>query len=410
MGKDKARLDGGDGGARPEGSRPHPDMPANDDPGFEPKKRLRMAEATNDRAGELPPGSDRELVAVADPLTGEVISYPAPEAVLAMIRHAFELCAQAASSAQLLRAETLAKLARDLAKLIGASVRTANEALRAQWHARLLLLERYEQAQAAGEVQTAGGDRRSTIVSRGNNDQPTTDELGLSRKKLSEARKVARAGGLSFADAVIRQASEAGVEGTSALLVRTASGALSAKAQESLVEVEPPEDEYDVIVIDPPWPMQKIERDVRPHQAGFDYPTMDEEELQEFPVPDMAAEDCHLFLWTTHKFLPMALRLAEEWGFRYVCTFVWHKPGGFQPIGLPQYNCRKGSPAFVDTKAFPTCFEAARREHSRKPDEFYETIARVTAGRRIEVFAREPRPGFELFGNETARFAPEAAA
>jgi N6-adenosine-specific RNA methylase IME4 len=143
---------------------------------------------------------------------------------------------------------------------------------------------------------------------------------------------------------------------------------------------------------------------------------MDEDELRGFPVPDMAAEDCHLFLWTTQKFLPMALRLAEDWGFRYVCTFVWHKPGGFQPIGLPQYNCefalycRKGTPAFIDTKAFPTCFEAARREHSRKPDAFYQTVARVTAGRRIEVFAREPREGFELFGNETARFAPEAAA
>ena len=47
-----------------------------------------MAEATNDRAGELPPESDRELVAVANPLTGDVISYPAPEALLAMIRTA----------------------------------------------------------------------------------------------------------------------------------------------------------------------------------------------------------------------------------------------------------------------------------------------------------------------------------
>ena len=29
-------------------------------------------------------------------------------------------------------------------------------------------------------------------------------------------------------------------------------------------------------------------------------------------------------MWTTHKFLPMALRLYEKWGVKYVCAFVWH--------------------------------------------------------------------------------------
>lgn len=175
-----------------------------------------------------------------------------------------------------------------------------------------------------------------------------------------------------------------------------------------------PTEAYDVIVIDPPWDMQKIERDVRPNQVAFDYPTMSEEELSEFDVPSISADDCHLFCWTTHKFLPSALRLVEAWGFRYVMTMVWHKPGGFQPIGLPQYNCefaiyaRKGSPSFVDTKAFFACFEAPRREHSRKPDEFYDVIRRVTGGRRIDVFSRENRDGFEQFGNEADKFSGAA--
>jgi ParB-like chromosome segregation protein Spo0J len=55
-----------------------------------------------------------------------------------------------------------------------------------------------------------------------------------------------------------------------------------------------PEGKYRCIVIDPPWPMEKIERDERPNQVGFDYPTMGEEELLAFPVPDYAADDCHL--------------------------------------------------------------------------------------------------------------------
>lgn len=171
-----------------------------------------------------------------------------------------------------------------------------------------------------------------------------------------------------------------------------------------------PEGKYSCIVIDPPWEMKKIDRDVRPNQVEFDYPTMSESELSEFEVSSMSADNCHLFCWTTHKHLPSALRLLEAWGFRYVCTFVWHKNGGFQPIGLPQYNCefvlyaRKGTPSFIDTKAFNCCFDAPRREHSRKPDEFYEVIARVTEGPRIDVFSREKRAGFSQFGNEIDRF------
>ena len=42
-----------------------------------------------------------------------------------------------------------------------------------------------------------------------------------------------------------------------------------------------PAGRYGTIVVDPPWDMQKIEREVRPNQAGFDYPTMTADELAE---------------------------------------------------------------------------------------------------------------------------------
>lgn len=179
------------------------------------------------------------------------------------------------------------------------------------------------------------------------------------------------------------------------------------------VAIPLPAGKYRCIVIDPPWEMEKIVRDNRPNAVnfGFEYPTMTEAELAAFDVAGMADDDCHLFCWTTQKHLPSALSLVETWGFRYVLCMVWHKPGGFQPYNLPQFNCefaiyaRRGSPEFVDTKAFSTCFQAPRREHSRKPDEFYALIERVTAGPRIDVFSREPRPGFDQFGNETGKFA-----
>jgi N6-adenosine-specific RNA methylase IME4 len=177
-----------------------------------------------------------------------------------------------------------------------------------------------------------------------------------------------------------------------------------------------PDGKFSVMVIDPPWQMEKIERDVAPNQVAFDYPTMNEAELIAFKdvLESMFADDCHMFMWTTQKFLPMALRLVEAYGFRYVLTMVWYKNGGFQPFGLPQYNvefavyARRGTPKFIDFKAFSSGNSWPRREHSRKPNEFYELIRRVTDGPRIDVFSREPREGFKQLGNEISKF-PDVA-
>jgi len=161
---------------------------------------------------------------------------------------------------------------------------------------------------------------------------------------------------------------------------------------------------YDVLVIDPPWPMQKVDREERPNQSEFDYPTMQESELAGMILPCKA--DSHVWLWTTHKFLPMAFRLLESWDLKYVCTFVWHKPGGFQPFGLPQYNCefalyaRRGSPKFISTKQFPVCFDAPRGAHSEKPDAFYDIVRRVAAGKRLDMFNRRKLTGFTGWGKE----------
>ena len=171
-------------------------------------------------------------------------------------------------------------------------------------------------------------------------------------------------------------------------------------------EAEAPTGLYDVIVIDPPWPMEKIERDERPNQVHFDYPVMTEEELANLHIP--ADDNCHVWLWTTHKFMPMAYRLLNDWGLNYVCAFVWHKPGGFQPVGLPQFNCefalyaRKGTPKFLDTKALPVCFNAPRGAHSEKPEEFYDMLRRVTGGRRLDMFNRRAIDGFKGWGKESA--------
>jgi len=178
--------------------------------------------------------------------------------------------------------------------------------------------------------------------------------------------------------------------------------------QKKISNPKPPEGKYKTIVIDPPWDMKKIIREVSPDQAGFDYPTMSIDEIKDFELP--FDEEAHIYMWTTQKYLQYAFDIFEAWGIKYIFTMTWHKNGGFQPFGLPQYNSefvvfgRIGGLKFEDTKAFNTCFNANRREHSRKPDEFYDLVRRVSPGPRIDIFAREKRDGFDIWGNETGVF------
>lgn len=180
----------------------------------------------------------------------------------------------------------------------------------------------------------------------------------------------------------------------------------------------PVDGKYQTIIIDPPWPMQRIERQEAKNQTGFDYGVMSIDELADsasakwsdsYPK-NIAAASAHCWLWTTHKFLPDAFNLMALWGFKYIFTEVWHKPGGFQPFGLPQYNCefvlfgRRGGLEFETTRNFFCCFNAPRREHSRKPDEFYDMVRRVSPSRRLDMFSREHREGFDSWGNQTEAF------
>jgi len=246
---------------------------------------------------------------------------------------------------------------------------------------------------------------------------PTYKEMGVDKKRAARAKHLAAIPPQKY-EAYKQQLKAEGKAITPDAILRAHRAASKTEVKHAVSKAIFSEDgPFGTVVIDPPWEMHMLDRDVRPLQVALDYPTMSYGEIISFWGAELQGRlepDCHVFLWTTQKHLPATIEMLAKLGLRYVLTMVWHKPGGFQPIGLPQYNCefvvyaRKGSPVFVDTKAFDCCFEAPRREHSRKPDAFYDVIRRVTGGSRIDVFSREKREGFAQFGNQVDKFGGEA--
>lgn len=166
---------------------------------------------------------------------------------------------------------------------------------------------------------------------------------------------------------------------------------------------------FRTIVIDPPWPMEKILREVRPNQVEMDYTTMSIKEIKEFPLKQFMSKDgCHVYMWTTHKFLQYSFDIFNVWGVKYQCLMTWVKNVGFTPFSW-MYSTEHvlfgtfGSLPLLK-KGIRLDFNAKVREHSRKPDEFYDIVKRVSPEPRVDIFSREKRGGFELYGYEVDKF------
>lgn len=175
--------------------------------------------------------------------------------------------------------------------------------------------------------------------------------------------------------------------------------------------VLPKEKHYKALTIDPPWPVKKIERDKRPNQGvELDYPIMSIEEIK--TTIDIARwidkNGCHIYLWTTHKFLPIAFEVFKEWEVKYECLLTWIKNVGFTPFSWmystePILFGRIGNLPLLK-KGERLDFKGKVREHSRKPDEFYNLVKKVSPGPRLDMFSREEHKGFDQFGSEVDKF------
>jgi N6-adenosine-specific RNA methylase IME4 len=168
---------------------------------------------------------------------------------------------------------------------------------------------------------------------------------------------------------------------------------------------------FDVISVDPPWPYEGEGKNITSfdsvgRRVANPYPEMNIEQIKKIDLPLM--NDGVILLWTTHRFLPDAFEILKEWNLDYKATLVWNK----EKIGMGAWfrmQCEfclvgvKGKPYWNNT-TFRDILNEPRREHSRKPDSFFEMIEKITLGRRLEYFSREKRNGWEGFGNDINKF------
>jgi N6-adenosine-specific RNA methylase IME4 len=174
---------------------------------------------------------------------------------------------------------------------------------------------------------------------------------------------------------------------------------------------------YRTILADPPWPQSLVGKMVDPRNGGYrntvkslPYPTMTIDEICRMPVGDLAERGAHLWLRTTNQFLEAGFQVMRAWGFKYLAPIHWKKPSGAGMWFIHHTQTLlfgyKDKCEFNSARFVPNWFTAScPSRHSRKPEESYQLIEKVSDGPRLELFARPPlREGWQVWGNEIAEF------
>lgn len=113
-----------------------------------------------------------------------------------------------------------------------------------------------------------------------------------------------------------------------------------------------------------------------------------------------------------HRVTPIEIKSINSGG-QETTYDIWVEDHAFVANWMISHNCNpeqcllatRGHPK-RKSKSVKKLIQTPRREHSRKPDEGIERIEQLLDGPYLEMFARQSRPGWDSFGNETAKFDP----
>lgn len=176
--------------------------------------------------------------------------------------------------------------------------------------------------------------------------------------------------------------------------------------------------QYETILADPPWQFQNRTGKVAPeHKRLKRYNTMTLDEIKTMPVISHAADRSHLYLWVPNALLQEGLAVMHAWGFTYKSNIVWHKirkdgePDGrgvgfyFRNVTeLVLFGIRGKMRTLQPGRSQVNFLKTRKQEHSRKPDELYDIVEACSPGPYLELFARAPRNGWKVWGDEVETY------
>jgi N6-adenosine-specific RNA methylase IME4 len=180
---------------------------------------------------------------------------------------------------------------------------------------------------------------------------------------------------------------------------------------------------YDIVYADPPWFYYGSQ--IKDAAAAKHYPLMNQEELAGLRVRSIMNKRAALFMWCTGPRLNFALDLVESWGLHYRgIAYVWVKVNRRGEVirgqGVPPTFTKPTTEFILAATTMPTgrpfplldlgqgqVVLEPRGEHSRKPVTFRRLIEQLCGDRpRIELFARQSSPGWDVWGPESDKFDP----
>jgi N6-adenosine-specific RNA methylase IME4 len=179
-------------------------------------------------------------------------------------------------------------------------------------------------------------------------------------------------------------------------------------------DLETLDERFGTILIDPPWRFTNRTGKMAPeHKRLRRYATMSGDEIAALPIAALAKAKSHLYLWCPNALLYEALAIMQAWGFTYKTNIVWlkiRKDGGPDGRGVGFYFRNVTELLLFGVKGHLRTLAPGRRqvnliasqkrEHSRKPSEIYQLIEACSPGPYLELFARQPMPGWTQRGDE----------